>query len=151
MARCWACLFSYRSWGYKPPADTDVWTAQDFLNYREFGGELTQQVGKHTKLVLKAYSGAQQDSSAQSTTGYGIEQHIGTVVLLGGYQNILTPALRSPRRRRPRRPSRPRSSSSGGSSTCRVSISCRSGQPAPCISACLMMARNGASGRRRAG
>ncbi len=89
-------FLSYRSWGYKPPADTDVWTAQVFCNYREFGGELTQQVGKHTKLVLKAYSGAQQDSSAQSTTGYGIEQHIGTVVLLGGYQNILTPAAAQP-------------------------------------------------------
>lgn len=83
---------SYRNWGYKPPANTDSWTTQDLQGYRELGGELTQQVAPRTTLVYKQYNGAQQGLPAQSSSEYGLEQHLGTVALLGGCRTVLLPA-----------------------------------------------------------
>jgi len=80
---------TYRSWGAKPVANTTAWTPQDFADYQEFGGEVTQQIGKNTKLALKAYHGQTTGIGPQSTMEYGIEQHFGTLSLLAGYRSTV--------------------------------------------------------------
>lgn len=83
---------AYRAWGLKPQGNADTWQQQDLTDYREWGGELTHNLSKSTKLVVKQFNGDITGTGEQATTEYGFEQHFGTMALLGGQRYTSLPA-----------------------------------------------------------
>jgi hypothetical protein len=79
-----AGYLTYRSWGVKPKGNAELWAAHDFVSYHEWGGEITHQLHKNTRLSLKQSHGVIEDAGAQNTIEYGIEQRLGNLTLTGG-------------------------------------------------------------------
>ncbi|MEI7834263.1 MAG: hypothetical protein WCJ56_13830, partial [bacterium] len=79
----------YRAWGTTPTANSGIWQLQDFLNYRELGGEITQTLDARTKLVVKQMRGETEAQGAQTTSEFGLERLIGKAILQLGRSSIL--------------------------------------------------------------
>ncbi len=81
---------AYRAWGQRPQGNLEVWSAKEFVHYREQGGELVQALTETTKLVVKEQRGRREDTGRLETREYGVEQRLGMLTLLGGRRYTTT-------------------------------------------------------------
>jgi len=58
---------SYRSWGERVSGNLGVWNDDDFKDYTEIGGELTYDISKKTRFILKGYLATIGDEERETT------------------------------------------------------------------------------------
>ncbi|MHB9025070.1 MAG: hypothetical protein ACYC7E_13010 [Armatimonadota bacterium] len=83
---------TYRSWGIKPVANANpLWTPLDLTEYREWGGEVTHQFSKSTRVMLKTLSMETDGFGNREVMEYGLEHRFGAASLQVGQRTTAQP------------------------------------------------------------